>query len=533
MTLTNEYQYVGRSNAVKDQNGKYSYYILLYAKTSPDEATGRHRVSVKQRLVGTNVFYGYSTSGSISIAGTEATQWSWAIVPGGNWNLTNVTEGGVTYARGVDLKEGTMEIDVGYGTEKSIQISASWRFESGSAGYLPQTAVTATVTGTVTLPVIYGASTISAVAEATLGFACNVKWTPRTAAMRYKLKFAVGEWSHTTGVIHPNQTEEYTYMGYVLPLEIAQQIPNSAFGVMTATLYTYSDSSANTQVGAEDTKIFTAKIPDNESTKPSVEIVSLTAQNGLEAPFDGMFIQGKSKVCGSFAGSGKYGASISDYTMTVEGKSYNGAAELTSDYISGYGSITVKVTVTDSRGFSTEKAEEIFAAAYAKPKITVSQCQRCDGNGNITDSGTYLRIVAERIYNTVDTGGGQTNFCDIRYRFRTENSSFGQWRELLAGADTASNKVDSGALLGSFAVDTTYVVQIGVADTLGGQSESEYTIMSEAVFLHERAGGKGLGIGKYCEEDNLVDIAFNVRVRGDIIVGDGMTLEEYIKSLIN
>jgi hypothetical protein len=30
-----------------------------------------------------------------------------------------------------------------------------------------------------------------------------------------------------------------------------------------------------------------------------------------------------------------------------------------------------------------------------------------------------------------------------------------------------------------------------------------------------------------------VDIAFNVRVRGDIIVGDGMTLEEYIKSLIN
>ena len=64
MTLTSEYQFVGRSNYVPSNADWYNYYILLYAKTVEDIATGRHTVYVKQRLACDNgfSFYGYDAA---------------------------------------------------------------------------------------------------------------------------------------------------------------------------------------------------------------------------------------------------------------------------------------------------------------------------------------------------------------------------------------------------------------------------------------------------------------------------------------
>lgn len=541
MTLTSEYQYVGRSNAVQDQNYYQSYYLLLYAKTSGDVATGRHTVSVKLRLASTstNHFYGYSTIGGITIAGTTVDSWSWENVPGGYsdpWVVdhTNgdvvLTESGVSYRAYVDLHEGTLSIDTGYGTEKDISVAATWTFVHDAAdGYLPQRYVEAAVSATVTLPAIAGASTIATAGNMTLGGNCSVKWTPLTASLAYKLRFGMGNWSGTTGVISPGRTTEYTYTDYTIPLDAAYQIPNNPTGTMTVTLYTYLDSSCSTLLG-DDSESFTVTVPNNANTHPEPGM-SLSAVSALGSAFSGLFVQGYTKLAASFAGIGKYGASVVSYEMRVVGKTYGDP--YVSDYLTQTGTITVTGTAVDSRGYPGTVTQQITVIPYDVPKIQVSICGRCDASGNLMDSGTYLKIQASRVYNKVEANGVQKNFCLIRYRYKLESSTYSGWETILAGNNLSTDTVTTGALLGSLSAGSTYTVQISAIDDVGNEGITTFTLLSEAVFMHRRAGGKGMGLGKYCEEDNLLDVAWNLRVRGNILVGEsGMTLEAYIKSFL-
>ena len=127
-------------------------------------------------------------------------------------------------------------------------------------------------TQSLTLTTIPRASTLSSASNRTLGGTCIVKWTPLSQSFRYKLKFAIGSFSYTTGAIHPNTTAVYTYTGYTLSIaDIAPQIKsNPPTGTMTVTLYTYSDSGATTQIGSASSKTFTVTVPENESTKPKI-----------------------------------------------------------------------------------------------------------------------------------------------------------------------------------------------------------------------------------------------------------------------
>lgn len=542
MTLTSEYQYVGRSNAVQDQNYYQSYYLLLYAKTSGDVAAGRHTVRVKLRLASTstNHFYGYSTIGSISIAGTAVDGWSWENVPDGSsdpWVVDHenggavLTESGVSYRAYVDLREGSLTVNTGYGTEKDISIAGSWMFVHDAAyGYLPQRYVEAAVTATVTLPAVAGMSMITTAGNVTLGGSCSVKWTPLTASLAYKLRFAMGNWSDTTGVISPGRTTEYTYSDYAIPLDAAYQIPNDPTGIMTVTLYTYLDSSCGTLLG-EDSENFTVTVPNNANTQPEPGM-SLSAVSALGSAFSGLFVQGYTKLAASFAGTGKYGASVVSYEMRVVGKTYGDP--YVSDYLTQTETITVTGTAVDSRGYPGTVTQQITVIPYDVPKIQVSVCGRCDAGGNLTDSGTYLKIQASRVYNKVEAGGAQKNFCTIRYRYKLESGKYSQWDTILPGSDLSTDTVTTGALLGSLSASSTYTVQISAIDDVGNKGITTFTLLTEAVFMHRRAGGKGMGLGKYCEEDNLLDVAWNLRVRGDILVGDsGITLEEYIKSFLS
>ena len=162
----------------------------------------------------------------------------------------------------------------------------------------------------------------------------------------------------------------------------------------------------------------------------------------------------------------------------------------------------------------------------------MSQCIRCDADGNTDDGGAYLMIAATRSYSKVDNGT-QHNFCQIRYRYAKDGGDFSSWEMLLASDTLDTDAVQTGALLGNLSATSTYIVEVGVIDTVGNTSETAYTIMTEAVFMHEKEGGKGLGLGMYCTEDNRLDVAWNMRVWGDLLVGpDGLTLENYIKKIV-
>lgn len=307
---------------------------------------------------------------------------------------------------------------------------------------------------------------------------------------------------------------------------IYNKLPNANKGTLRFTFRTYSDSGYSSQVGDAQIKEISLYVPKISSTLPDPG-ATLAPVHSLGDAFDGLYIQGKSKVKATFAGEGKYKATIKSYSMSVEGETYNSADDFTSEYLTGYGKINVETVAKDSREYTGKVVKSINVLAYSKPKILAGSdedaiiCARCDSSGNLSDSGTYLKIKARRSYSKcVDADGTQHNFCLIRYRYKTEDGSYSSWKTLLAKDSLSSNTVTSGALLGgALNVKNTYIVQVGVLDDLGGSQNAVFTIGTEEVYMHRTR--RGLGIGMYVQDDYMVDVSedWDVRIRGGLEVG--------------
>lgn len=377
-------------------------------------------------------------------------------------------------------------------------------------------------TATMTSGGAYGASTITSAGALTLGNSCNVKWTPVSASFRYRLKFSLGSWSYTTGLIHPNTTAAYTYTGYVIPLDVASQIPNSAKGTMTVQLTSY-DSNGSTQVGAVSTATFAVTVPDNSSTKPTVSM-ELSLVSDLAYPFDGFYIQNLTRVAADISASGKYGASISEKQMVIGNGVYSSPFE--SDVLTGTGDVTVTAKATDSRGFSGKAEHSIYVIPYSKPALVPADgetnivCKRCDEEGNITDSGTWLKIKAKRSYSPVVSDGEQFNSCLIRYR-----CNGGGWVTILSG-DSYDDEVDT--VISNVVTSTTaaYTIEIGVLDDLGYEASTLIIVPSDSVEFNLRDGGNGAAFGEYAQEENVLSVAaeWEMKVKGNASVGGSLNV---------
>lgn len=534
-TLTGSYQYIGRTNAVSCPSG-YNYYVLLYAKTSANKDTGKHTVSVLMRLACTSnsTFYGFRTTGSVSVAGTSAISWSNSDNPSVAWSgSSSITVDGVTYKKWIDLGEGSAVVNTGFGVNKTVAVSASWVVnEKYSANWYPYTGKYATADISVVLPMIAGASTITSASDITLGNNCNVKWTPLASNFYYKLIFTFGTFSNTVTGIAPNTTSEYTYTGYTPPVSASSQIPDATTGTMTATLYTYTDSACTNQVGSESSKNFTVTVPNNIDTQPSVDM-TLSAESSLPSAFDGLYIKGKTKVKALISALGKYDATIKSCRMSADGKEYDASSNYTSEYLSNYGTVSVKAYATDSRGYTGIVSEDISVIDYSKPKIlpisgeTRVVAARCDAEGNIDNSGTYLKIKAKRNYSLVKSDGVQKNFCAIRCRYKLESEdSYSSWLTILAPDSVDSDEIVTEALFGgALSAKNTYLVQIQAIDDIGDYDYTTISVPTEKVYMHKDGIRNSLALGKYVEDDNCIDIAegISIKIRGEKWVSIGLS----------
>lgn len=379
------------------------------------------------------------------------------------------------------------------------------------------------------------ASTLSYASNVTLGNICTVRWTPRAKTFWYKIKFAVGDWSLTTAAIYPNVTTLYTNASYGISIDAAHQFPNSKEADMNVTLYTYSDEACTKQIGDASTIKCKVYIPENENTLPTVAM-SLSPVSSLKSAFDGLYIQNKTKVQASFDGSkAKYSAGIKSYSMIVEGKEYDKPYQ--SDLLSQYGNISVKGTAVDTRGCSASITPKISVISYSKPNLIPYKgessivCKRCDSEGNLSHSGTCIRVKVGRQYSKVISDGVQKNFCLIRVQHKAVGGSWGDWTTILDKDDTID--VVDAILTGiTFSISTTYLFRIEVVDDIGESSSMLITIPTAKTSVHLRKGGKGVAIGKYSEEDYVVDISeeWEVNARGDLRVG-GTIYPNHIASI--
>ena len=520
-TLNGTYQYIGRSNAVSCPSG-WNYYILLYAKTSGDIATGKHAVSIKMRMACNvdSTFYGWNTTAFAKANGVTAFSWSKQQIPNSTWNRSALTEGGYSYQAWIDLKEGTAVVDAGFGVAKQINIEGSWVMnDTYSKGWFPYQGKYATASISVTLPMLASASTITSAANVKLGNNCSVTWTPQAASFRYKLKFSIGSWTGWSNIIHPNRNTSYTYTGYPIPLDAASYVPKKT-GTMTVTLYTYSDSGATAQIGSADSETFTVTVPETSATKPTVSM-GTAPKSDLLSPFDSLYIQGKSKVQATMSWSLKPGASLEDSNITVDNKVYRDP--YVSDYLAKSGTFEVKGQVKDSRGHYGTTYQYITVIPYSKPKVQAVSGEsnvvaaRCDENGNLSDSGEHLKIKAKIWYEKVIANEVQNNFGKIQYRYKAaEAANYSSWQDILDTKTSGSEEVTTVPNV-SLAIKKNYLVQVRAIDDITKDTEPvTLPIASDEVYMDRPAGGKSMGLGGYSTGDGRLDVYWNIKARGGL-----------------
>jgi hypothetical protein len=318
--------------------------------------------------------------------------------------------------------------------------------------------------------------------------------------------------------------DRYITLGESVLSSIYTKLTNTTEAKIRIGLLTYSDSAYTQKVGSGQYTECTCKIPENASTKPTVSM-SLSNISTLPSPYNSLYLQGQSKVKASLTSTAKYGATIVSSTITVNGVNYESPYE--SAPLSQAGTISVKATVKDSRGFYGTYYKDIEVIPYSKPYVSAKSGEssivvaRCNQSADFTDEGTYLKIKAKAVFSKVISNGVQNNYGNLKYRYRKEGGTYNGWVTILNGESQQSDEVITAPLLGG-ALDTksNYQVQIVAFDDLYESAPITIAIPSVAVYMDRPKGGKSMGLGGYSQGDGNLDVHWKTKARGGLSVFD-------------
>ena len=356
-----------------------------------------------------------------------------------------------------------------------------------------------------TLPSIARASSLTA-SNGTLGVSQTLKINRKSTSFRHILRRTVG--SSDTNVLIGKSQNVVSY-AWSPSKSWAQYNTTGKTIACKLELETYASSSATSVIGTVSKNI-TLTIPEDDDTKPTVSIaVAPVNPSSFPSTLAGLYIQGKSKAKVTCTASPKYNATISEYTVSAGTLSKRGSSSAqTTDYLQTAGSIPVTAKVKDSRGFygQTAAATNITVLPYSKPTIAPIDgqskiiCDRSDANGASSRSGTYLRIRAKAVYSSLDS----KNTCTMQYRYKIESGAWSAWINL-----TSSNGVVDATLDRGLSAQSAYTVELRAVDLIEASVSFPFSIPTDAVNLHLRAGGKGIGIGRYCAGEGRLDVAYD------------------------
>ena len=321
-----------------------------------------------------------------------------------------------------------------------------------------------------------------------LGYAIQIRTNRASTTFTHKLKYSIGALS---GTIAAGVGDTYTW---TLPVELAAAITTSKSGVLKIICETYSGT---TLVGTKEISI-TVGVPDNETFRPDPSITSIIeAATGLSA-FT-VFIQGKSKIKVDVAATGKYGATITQYHVEIDGSSYYGQS-ITSPVINKAGQIPVKLTVTDSRGYSDSVTQNVTVEPYQPPKIANFSAGRAP-----TDQGTDLSAAVN--FSVSPVANQNTKRYLIRYR-----PAGGSWTVLIDSSAYYARATTHTAA-GVLNPDLSYEVELTVVDAFASAVK---TVLVPSAFelLNFHASGRAMAIGKVSEIQDALEIALPIYIGG-------------------
>lgn len=363
-----------------------------------------------------------------------------------------------------------------------------------------------TASGNGTFNTIARASTISSVTGSVSvngTNTCTVNISRKSDSFTHTVVFAFGSYSKTT-------TGVGTSTSYAIPTSWLNAIPSATSGTAKVTVTTYSGS---TKIGSAVSKNFTLTVP--ASVVPTIGSVAVNDTTTHQTTFGNM-VQGKSKPKWTITASGALGSTIKTYKTEFEGKSYTGATP-TGSTITGSGTVTAKITVTDSRGRTATVNKSWTVVAYTAPKIISFQGFRCLADGTENYDGTY--ISANVNFSVSPVNNKNTATYTIEYKLQTATT----WTVLAEGSVYALNDTIISAS-GLFGVDNSFDIRLSVTDSFG-TVRSTFEIPTAFTLLDFNESGRALAFGKVSELTEGIEFALPVQFdRAPIINGNGNVL---------
>lgn len=252
-----------------------------------------------------------------------------------------------------------------------------------------------------------------------------------------------------------------------------------------------------------DTKTFT--VEENDNTRPAVTMTATLNNGSLPSQFDGLYIQGKSRLDVSISAQGKYKASITGYSAKIGRDTYNSGSSFTSNVIRDDGTVEIVGYAKDSRQFTgSSTPQKISVNTYSKPLVipigseTAIQCYRSDGNGTRIGNSTSVWLKAKRFYYSLSG----KNQCALQWRKKLISEAWDtrhEWKDLIPKTDTTTTEYNALLPGERFELRESYTVQIRATDDIGEIDTRTFEIPTQDVALHLGKGGKNVSVGTYCD----------------------------------
>ena len=453
-------------------NNDRSYYIRLWVdQVSQDIVSNSSQVRVRLALTnGAHTFAEYNCTASVTIDG-QTINWS------GRPSMLSQNQV-------IMLIDRTVTVGHNADGTKIFNLSASF---SGSGGWSPGSL---NIDGnSFALATIPRSSSVS-VSPGVIGNTITINISRQSSSYKHTVRYS---WGSKSGTIASNVDTSITWS---IPIDFANDIPDSASGTGTIYVDTYS---GNTKTGTQSIT-FTASVPAN--VKPTFTGISLSDLNGAAQnliPNSNTFIQIISNIKVAFNGAvGSYGSSITGYRAEIVGKNQttdvNGGSLGIMNY---HGPITIRASVSDSRGrWSDTREVSVTVLEYFAPALSF----------NITRTGSTsstLTVTRNAKVAPLLISGSQKNSMSLTFKVaRLGTNSYQVDNGPAAGSWTSIfNLTNSNAnLAGNYLANQSWVV-MGILEDRFTRSEFVVNVATESVvFSYDRSG---VGVNKVRERGAL------------------------------
>ena len=452
----------------KYSNSSGSLFLNVYIDQGAQNiAANTTTVNWEMTVSRSSYYHTYNNNGSSTLS---------LSLDGRNVHSSNPTwevwDGEVTLARG------SSTITHNADGSKTLPLSCTFNPNNGYHGAI-------TVTANISLTTIPRASSVS-VSAGTIGSPITINISRHSSDFKHTVRYA---WGSKSGTIASNVDTSTTW---TIPLDFANEIPNSTSGTGTIYVDTYTGS---TKTGTQSA-ILTASVPG--SMKPTFSSVTLTDANGVARGLlnGNNFLQIVSDIQVDFNGaSGVYGSTITGYRAEIVNKNHvvteNGSRLGMMNF---NGSAMIRASVVDSRGRRSDAKDiAINVIEYFAPSLSFSAVRT-------RESPNVIQIIRNAKIAPLMLSGKQRNNMTLTFRVAPLNTNnFSVDNGSASGIFTSVHTLTNSAanLAGNYPATKSFVV-IGRLEDKFTSVEFSATVATESVIMSYDKYGR-VGVGKVAE----------------------------------